>query len=563
MNDGRKEASPIDAAKMNDGRKEASPIDENGVSQAASIGFGYQYYLQEHQNYMQLSQQLPQNYMHAAQTLHQATPQNSHEAALHVANQVGVGYQYHSHPQQQQGFPPANRGQCGVDHVAKRAASHNSEESTDSFFSHPLWNEAETQRTDHENGVPIANQDDLLVELPGQNNLVTAPAGNQDGDFSPDDFNNFLQAVATLNDNSASELKLPAQHSSVTAKPSTLVPLRQWVLNQSQDNSAGLDQEKLVLMRKVTMAYAIGRLLQHVKDSVSSYSQAELLRLCSVDNFAVHMSADSTNEFEAVQIDMVIPEISMKITSHTETNENEKWARNVETVITKNSPFCCAKSAAQDEIGDDSSLCYSLGVLLHCTFSGEDISSGDGNYGDNLMMAAASHNNSRIGVNDDQSSHPAKLICIPFQHENDFSSSISLSSHNNHTFSGPNTRSTTKHLPSLQSLGCPSNISQLVNNLLDCECEVGLFRPEDSYPSLSIAVDDISLLLREPCTFLFQSNAPALNTTSDKLYGRAFEAASLSDAFCRVAASGQSEAFVVGGFSGYVVPILLVVRIVC
>jgi hypothetical protein len=42
-----------------------------------------------------------------------------------------------------------------------------------------------------------------------------------------------------------------------------------------------------------------------------------------------------------------------------------------------------------------------------------------------------------------------------------------------------------------------------------------------------------------------------LKSVEDKFYGRQAEAAALRDAFRRVAASGQSEAFVIGGFSGY------------
>ncbi len=358
--------------------------------------------------------------------------------------------------------------------------------------------------------------------------------------------------------------------------------LRKWVLNQGQLHP-GLEQT-IVLMRKVTVAFALGQLLQHIKDSVSSYSQDELSRLCSVDNFAVHLSA-AYNEFDVVGIDMISPPLSMQVVSSAlevmtnsyavcSTQEHELWGRNVETEVTKHSPFCCAKAAApQDKQDDDSSLCFSFGTLLHFIFSGEDssidvldlctIMRGSGNserrhghQGENPMVAMSPRNmegNPQFGVDDDEPPRPEKLNGMPsrLQHQNTFDRAISLSSHSNYALSSQDAKFTARKFRSLQSIGLPSNISRLVKNLLDCECEVGLFRPDDSYSSLNVAIEDISLLLRKPSTFIFESDTPVLKSVEDKFYGRQAEAASLRDAFRRVAASGQSEAFVIGGFSGY------------
>ena len=403
--------------------------------------------------------------------------------------------------------------------------------------------------------------------------------------FNQDDFELFLEYVATLNENHGSELELPPKNNIATAPTSTVVPLRQWVLNQGQLTS-GRDEQKILLMKKVTVAFVLGKLLQHIKDSVSSYSQDELSRLCSVDNFAVHLSAAyNCNEFDVAGIDMISPPLSMQVVSSAlevmtnsyavySTQEHELWGRNVETEVTKHSPFCCAKAAApQDEQDDDSSLCFSFGTLLHFIFSGEDssidvpdlctITRGSGNsefchgrQGENPMVAMSPRNmegNPQFGVDDDEPPRPEKLNGMPsrLQHENTFDRAISLSGHSNYALSGQDAKFTARKFRSLQSIGLPSNISRLVKNLLDCECEVGLFRPDDSYSSLNVAIEDISLLLRKPSTFIFESNTPVLKSVEDKFYGRQAEAASLRDAFRRVAASGQSEAFVIGGFSGY------------
>jgi hypothetical protein len=411
-------------------------------------------------------------------------------------------------------------------------------------------------------------------------NNTNCCVADQGINFNQDDFDKFLEAVATLNENEGSELELPAQINPVMDQSSTIVPLRKWVLNQGQLHS-GLDQQKIVLMRKVTVAFALGQLLQHIKDSVSRYSQAELLRLCSVDNFAVHLSAAyNCKEFDVAGIDMISPPLSMQVMSSVldktansfaacSTHEYELWGRTVETEVTKHSPFCCAKAAApQDKQNDDSSLCFSFGTLLYFLFSGEDssidvldlctIMRGSGNserrhghQGENPIMSPRNMGgNPQFGVDDDEPPRPAKLLsCMPsqLQQENTFNGAISLSSHSNYAFSGQDAKSTARNSRSLQSLGLPSNISRLVKNLFDCKCEVDLFCPDDS--SLNIAIEDISLLLREPSTFLFESDT-VLKSMENRFYGRVSEAAALRDAFRRVAASGHSEAFIIGGFSG-------------
>jgi hypothetical protein len=75
-------------------------------------------------------------------------------------------------------------------------------------------------------------------------------------------------------------------------------------------------------------------------------------------------------------------------------------------------------------------------------------------------------------------------------------------------------------------------------------------RPEDAYTSLEVAIGDLELLFKEPSVFLFDYENRCLNRDSAKLYGRTEEVSALSQAFCRVAFSGKSEALMIGGYSG-------------
>jgi hypothetical protein len=75
----------------------------------------------------------------------------------------------------------------------------------------------------------------------------------------------------------------------------------------------------------------------------------------------------------------------------------------------------------------------------------------------------------------------------------------------------------------------------------------GLFRPDDAYPSLDVAIEDMKLLLQRPNLFLFGSPlAKGRLFTSNMMYGRLKEMEALTNAFCRVASSGRSECILIG-----------------
>ena len=58
------------------------------------------------------------------------------------------------------------------------------------------------------------------------------------------------------------------------------------------------------------------------------------------------------------------------------------------------------------------------------------------------------------------------------------------------------------------------------------------------------------VMLLDPTRYLFEQETTCLNKASDKLHGRANEISALADSYSRVSATGKSEAFIVGGYSG-------------
>jgi hypothetical protein len=75
-----------------------------------------------------------------------------------------------------------------------------------------------------------------------------------------------------------------------------------------------------------------------------------------------------------------------------------------------------------------------------------------------------------------------------------------------------------------------------------------------------MAIADLSLLLEEPGRFLFEDFQLSPKEQgiiysgkgTSRLYGRTDEARLLTDTFCRVASTGESEAIIIRGFMGYV-----------
>ena len=105
-----------------------------------------------------------------------------------------------------------------------------------------------------------------------------------------------------------------------------------------------------------------------------------------------------------------------------------------------------------------------------------------------------------------------------------------------------------KYIPLLE-LGFSSSVHLLVDGLIKGKV------------SLDTASKDMHLLVLDPKSFLFdQYNRPNRSSTTltkptlqirkNKLYGREKETTLVTDTFCRLSSTGESEALMIGGFSG-------------
>ena len=306
----------------------------------------------------------------------------------------------------------------------------------------------------------------------------------------------------------------------VTKEPT---PLRAWV-DLEADKITSLQTGRASLIRKLTVAYAIGELLKHLKDSVLSYSQDEILRLCCVDNFSVTVTDGVTDEGGVMGIDMVSPPMSLKVmpkyfgSSNNDTFANARtWGRDMETCITRHSPFCCAKINAHDKTRNDGSICYALGVLLDFIFS-------VGNTIANISTAS-----------------PRESLM------NDLLRSLSVD---------PEETRPTNHArmssqcigESLTNVTGHGQVKGLLRDLLSCESIELTSRSETAYVSLDSVLDDMHLLLLDPSRYVFDANHQL--STDTKMYGRSSEATTLLNTYYRVTARGKSEALLVKGFSG-------------
>jgi hypothetical protein len=300
------------------------------------------------------------------------------------------------------------------------------------------------------------------------------------------------------------------------------IDLRSWV------DSEALEIDQMVgLTRKLTVAFAIGKLLQHLQASVSSYSQDELLRLCSVDNFAVLLAPDGTCDEgrEVIGIDMITPPMSLQVSKKSCDIFSSLKPLVVDAIVARHSPFCCAKKAIHDKGEGDTSLCYELGLLVNFIFfNGSSLYSWDGS-----SLSALPENPQETQSNLNPMYDVLRALSIS-------PSRITTESSGQPSQSAP--LGTMKYKV---RLAC-----QQVNNTFQQDC---------TPISLGAAVDDLHSLLRWPDHFLFGANQEIRGITT--MYGRSNETSALVDAFNRVASSGNSEAFFVKGFSGRVMSLPL------
>jgi hypothetical protein len=327
-------------------------------------------------------------------------------------------------------------------------------------------------------------------------------------DAFPLDNNNSL--IEPLRD--ISPLPLHPDGSIVTSLP-------QWIQEQASSNSnthQTSHNQRAGTIAKVKVAYAISKLLEHIKAAVCNYSQAEMHQLCSLKNFLVRTFHDMlSGQDQVVGVDMISPYMSVQFVSSQSfprvspfANEIVLTENNIEIVITRHCDFCCAtKAVSQNEQRDDNLLCHSFGVLLYNLFCGQSLTEG-------------------------RKEPPASIQELDgHEHLPPAKKSICMTC-----------------TPSLSSFTTTS-ISRLVNSLLDCQLATEV-RSEDAYTSLEVAIGDLQLLLKEPRVFLFDYENRFLNRDTSKLYGRKEEVSALLETFHRVALSGKSEALMIGGYSG-------------
>ena len=342
------------------------------------------------------------------------------------------------------------------------------------------------------------------------------------------------------------------------------------------------------MLRKITVAYGVANLLSHISRSRQETFGA-LQKICSADNFVVRVSEESTEGkaygdpeesmdrgWEVIGVDMISPPLRSRIIAPSFSGHDffiESKAgivgRDVEVEIA--TPFADDRAAARER-SDEITTCYFLGVLLYRVFSRVHPRQPKLHQGHDLGVPG--DDDEKIGDDDEdiieepfiKKKNPGPFfdgdgIFSPTPlsvEENTFAQIPSISEEKNGVERRAPPRTPSRYVP-LTECGCPPSVWLLVRNLLDCG--LGVFRTDDSYPSLEVAIADLRLLLRDPGRFLFEHYELDGQTKSsmqerrrlrrnDKLYGREAETSQITEAFCRVATYGESEAFFVRGFSG-------------
>eukprot|EP00804_Cyclotella_cryptica_P019420 CCRYP_006611-RA/>CCRYP_006611-RA protein AED:0.16 eAED:0.08 QI:0/0/0/1/0.75/1/5/0/1159 len=334
------------------------------------------------------------------------------------------------------------------------------------------------------------------------------------------------------------------------------IPLRQWIVDDDNEGAFYSDRSyqatlrKTLTLRKVTISYAIAKLLQHVSLNypTKQYSSSELMCLCSIDNFRIRLSHEQSEiGWEVNGVDMIKPPLRLQINTSCNffdvSSDDEFTGRTIMADII--SPNVKPDDTGDVQTNDESMLCHLFGLLLHLLFAGEDPAG----------IKAYGHQKNDKNYEDMPLAKKSSLQSFPHMRGGDFfqAKSVSESDSKNCHYEG----SEQVHLlQPLSTIGYSASLSQVVTNLLDCG--LGPFRAGDSYPCLEMAVVDICFLLEEPGRFLFEDvqllskgeRILAIGKENERLYGRTDDAHLITDTFCRVASTGESEAILIGGFSG-------------
>jgi hypothetical protein len=321
------------------------------------------------------------------------------------------------------------------------------------------------------------------------------------------------------------------------------VSLMEWVERERQ--RSGQD-EKPSLVRKLSVAYGIGKLLE-----LSSVDH----ELCSIDNFVVH---ELFQEFKwvVVGIEMLTPRVQVTLQSilylrdfEEMVNDESMKGRGVKATVLVDDSTSAQQVGDFDDVRDEMKLCCVLGELLHFLFSGDHVQN----------TCQPQEETCSTNVNEDDLGGDAIMVQPTKQKTRELSfsqfsinSGYSGSTAGTHRLGQLEENIPTKLRP-LIDYGCPPSISQLVGDLLS-SCDE-LFRSDSAFKSLSDATGDIHFLLEEPNIFFervikSRQGQHLLASSNDiRLFGREAEITKIMDVYNRVA-TGKSEHVIVEGHSG-------------
>ena len=166
-----------------------------------------------------------------------------------------------------------------------------------------------------------------------------------------------------------------------------LIPLKQWkdvddVKPSHPSQFLSMINKKASLVRKVTIAYAVANLLQHLSEA--QYSIEEIERLCLIDNFVVRLCTNDLG-WEVSYLYLVPQQISVEIELHKSSDDPSSAAAAFgstnDCISGRDVDVTIAQSADQEVIREDNVphderlLCNLAGRFLHAFFSGRELSS--------------------------------------------------------------------------------------------------------------------------------------------------------------------------------------------
>ena len=336
-----------------------------------------------------------------------------------------------------------------------------------------------------------------------------------------------------------------------------VIPLRRWIIQEgsgperrgdqqtADNNNTNVDNSianKLILLRKTTVAYGMAELIKHVSRS-RRYSGllARPPSISHLDNFVVRIINNNTTGGSACLniegVDMLSPRLSVDIIEPSfllDGESSEKMGRYLEVEFPSShipSTFDRAAEGPTDTVFvnqfDEDDRCYWLGVLLYELFLHDTTSS-------------------------DDSEEPAHKKSRQLMMEADSTAIVEESSVQHSILSDVKQERYDSCAASVQEHGFPSSLCLVIQNLLDCDGDEN--RPDNAYESLEGVIKDLHLLLLDPERFLFNRELNTdgkviLSFREHTLYGRDSEVFVITETFCRVSGGG-CEALFIGGFSG-------------